>query len=156
MESRWTEIEEVIRKFQAFLIPEVTPLKIQKGIDFSSDIKDIKFRKQCGELTNRGVYLFFDESESLRYVGCTHLQALGGRIPQSISRLRKRRWTDIWEKLRWIDVIPFKDEWLFLAPALENYLIDQEVFRGWNLLNKLGASDRVLRGVVRGIRRNTS
>jgi hypothetical protein len=138
MELRWSEIQDIIDKFQEFLAPDdVMQLKVQKGIDRRSGIE---FSEQCGALTNRGVYLFFDGSDSLRYVGCASLQPFGRRIPQSIKKLQEKRWIDIWEELRWVDVITFNYERSFFAPALEKYLIEEGYGRGWELKNKLGIS----------------
>jgi hypothetical protein len=137
MESRWSEIEDMIREFQKLLVSDgAMQLKVQKGIDCRSGIK---FSKQCGALTNRGVYLFFDGSDSLRYVGCASLQPFGRRIPQSIEKLQDKRWVDVWKELRWVDVITF-DKRPFFAPALEKYLIEEGYGRGWELKNKLGIS----------------
>lgn len=104
------EIEELIRDFQRFLAPTLPQLKIERGVDCVDD-----YRKISTALGKCGVYLIFDDSESLRYIGVTG--CLAERIPAY-------RYEDRFVP-RWVDVIPFDSESKYLALALEWYLLDK-------------------------------
>lgn len=132
--SRWAPIEMLIGEFQGFLAKDVPQLKIEKGVDCA---ESFPVRKAVsGPLRKRGVYLVFDDSESLRYIGMTISRSL---IYRCRDQLRSKPLLRLVTP-RWIDVIPFDRKFAFLAPSLESYLIIQITSKeGSALVNRLGA-----------------
>src|SRR6266478_8142885 len=107
MHSRWTSIEHMVREFQMLLATNMPKFKIEEGVD-CQNIANLT--RQCPALKKPGVYLIFDEAETLVYIGIAASQPLIDRVRthlQSKKPLKKRS--------RWIDIIPFDPEWSFFA-----------------------------------------
>jgi hypothetical protein len=133
--SRWAPIEEMICEFQGHLAPTVPQFKIEEGVDCADSYPSSKAASPA--LKKRGVYLIFDDSESLIYIGMAIERSL-------IERIRNHRTSKRFTP-RWIDVIPFDWEWLFFAPSLELFLIDKFArMKGVTLDNKLGTQGAVV------------
>ena len=111
---RWTSICEHLRRFERDYCPAVMPpLTILNGSDRTWTDAEYQARRPAGFPDNmRGVYLLFDPTETLLYVGV------------AMWSFDKRVWAhDEWGSRRYIDVIPFSDRWLPLALSLEFVLI---------------------------------
>jgi len=111
-ECRWELIVPHLRDFQSYLAEHVPQLRIQNATDrqWSND----RYKQQCqtGIFNQRGVYLIFDNKETLQKVGV------------AMNTFHDRIWSHDWYiERRFIDVIPFPDEYCFLALALEYFLI---------------------------------
>ena len=132
MQSRWALIERFLIEFHALLAPEVARLTVEKGIDCSAAGR---LEQGCPALKRKGVYLVFDEHETLIYIGSTIEQPLLKRVRSQISRFKQARW---------FDIIPFESKQSYFIPALEMYLIQNAKRaelngeRGIALLNKIG------------------
>jgi hypothetical protein len=114
MKTRWNAIVPALKEFQSFLAENICPLEIQEAVDLANP--PIPFQR-IPELYQPGVYLGFDRSEKLFWVGKS-TRSMRNRM----SSLRKK------QEFRanpggWIDVIPFSIEFFFFAPALEDFLI---------------------------------
>jgi hypothetical protein len=123
------EIEGMIREFQRrFLAPDAVPqLKIERGVDCI----DRYTEESPASLEKCGVYMIFDESDSLIYIGETE-KYLYKRIPVSLKFVKKFRNHPHLHPLRQsprasrcVDIVPFDWNIAFLVPALESYLIDE-------------------------------
>lgn len=111
-ERRWQPVSNVLREFHGFLAPHLPAFRITAANN--RRWSEEQYRAQCGTgiFDRRGVYLLFNSSEVLEYVGLATVS------------FHKRIWShDDWVDRQWIDVIPFSDETFFLAPALEYLLI---------------------------------
>jgi hypothetical protein len=138
MLPRWSQVEPLICEFQRLLAPNVPQLKIEIGIDCAAPPSGL-----TPALESCGVYLIFDESESLMYIGIAPERRLIDRVGSYRSKPRFPR------KPRWIDVIPFDSEWLFFVPALELYLIDRITKLSPGILvNKTGTKHAEHRRIV--------
>ena len=136
MQSRWAQIEKLLHEFQTFLAPNLMQLKVEKGIDCLATGRLIQ---ECPLLGQRGVYLIFDEHESLMYIGSAATQPLLNRVRSQILSPR------FGNRPRWIDLIPFEWKWSFFIPALELYLIRKVgPHSGSALVNKVGVIDGIL------------
>lgn len=125
--SRWAPIEEAIHEFQAHLAQHVPQFKIENGVDCAESYPGRKAASL--PLTRKGVYLIFDDSESLVYIGVTIMRPLSERI-------RDHRTSKLFTP-RWIDVIPFDWEWAFFAPSLEEFLLKKfSLMKGCALVNR--------------------
>jgi hypothetical protein len=136
--NRWAPIEPMICEFQGLLAPTVPQFKIEQGVDCADSCPT--YKKASPALKKRGVYLVFDESEWPRYIGMAAERSLIDRIR---NYLKSGHFAPPWKNVipRWIDVIPFDWKWVFLAPALELYLIDKVGEKEGNkLVNKRGTS----------------
>ena len=112
MESRWQSIAPVLDEFQTFLCPGLPRFELVAADDSQWSDDRYKAQRATGVFSRRGVYLIFDQSEALQYVGV------------AMYTFQKRIWShDEWVRRRWTDVIPFPDESYFLARALEFFLI---------------------------------
>lgn len=126
--SRWSLIEELIHEFQGHLARDVQQFKIETGVDCAEYYPGRK--AASWPLTRTGVYLIFDGSESLVYIGMTIKRQLIQRI---LEHRTSKQYTP-----RWIDVIPFDWEWAFLAPSLEEFLLKKfSLMKGCALVNRL-------------------
>ena len=101
---------------------------VQLAVDSAWAAEEYRSRRPQGfPGRSRGVYLFFDQSDALIYVG------------KACWNFDKRIWGHYSSKKhwKWIDIIPFEDEWWFLIPALEAFLIarlhprDNKEYRGY-------------------------
>jgi hypothetical protein len=127
--SWWALIDKMICEFQVFLAPNVPQFRIEEGIDCDHPTS----RATSPTLKMCGVYLFFDDSESLRYIG------VGDCLKQRIPSSRREILRDHGVVPRWIDVIPFERRFGFLAYALEKYLIfSVSDIEGNALVNRIG------------------
>ena len=116
MEERWRgRVWPVLAEFQTFLSDKVPPLEIVQAVDRTWSDDDYKRLRPDGFPSRlRGVYLIFDPESVLQYVGL------------AMWSFDNRVWShDEYVTRRWTDVIPFDDRRIFLAPALEFYMISQ-------------------------------
>lgn len=133
--SRWAPIEKVICEFQGLLAPTVPQFKIERGVDCAESCPTRKTASP--PLQKYGVYLVFDDSESLRYIGSTIDRKL---IARCLEHRKSERFIKRFKFTpRWIDVIPLDWGWVFFAPSLELYLISKITFmKGDTLVNQRG------------------
>jgi hypothetical protein len=111
-EDRWKLIAPHLNGFQQHLAAHIPVLRIENATDRL--LSDERYRQQCktGIFNQQGVYLIFDDREALQYVGV------------AMNTFHHRIWThDAHMERRFIDVIPFPNEFCFLALALEYFLI---------------------------------
>jgi hypothetical protein len=117
--KRWSEVKKALSEFGKFLSPSVASdvgIKVEAAAWRKRDnSSEFKYLPPEGFLPSKlcGVYLLFDDKEQLLYVGVARVN------------FDKRVWTH--EELHWrcLDIISFKPEHLFLAAALEEFLIDK-------------------------------
>lgn len=110
--QRWKMIQPAIDEFQSFLSPEVPPLEIIEANDREWKEKYEQLRPKGFPSRLRGVYLIFDAEERLQYIGVATVN------------FDKRVWShDDYVDRRFTDVISFDDKFIFLAQALEHFLI---------------------------------
>jgi len=131
MNTRWTRLPELIEEFQALLAPQVPHLQIQEGASDGLATRSPALKKP-------GVYLLFDETATLKYIGSAVNQPLIGRVRTYMGQESRLPFVP-----KYIDIVPFEWEWCFFAPALELYLIQKiECHRlltsGDKLLNTVG------------------
>ena len=111
---RWKHILPLLTEFQSHLAASVPKLEIKQAADRESSNEEYKTKKPRGFPQTRGVYLLFDSSETLLYVGLatytfdTRVWSHDGDLPR-----------------RYVDIIEFDPEHCFLAPALELFLISR-------------------------------
>jgi hypothetical protein len=112
-QTRWKQIENSIEEFRKFLSSNIPKLSIVNATDKKWTAKQYKELKPKGFPSKlRGVYLIFDEQETLLYIGL------------STTCFNKRIWKhDTRFQRRYIDIIPIGDNCFPLAPALEYFLI---------------------------------
>jgi hypothetical protein len=112
IENRWQNIIPILEEFQGMLSPNFPKLSIVHANDKTWSDEQYKNQCQTGIFNHCGVYMIFDESEALEYVGVT------------TRCFHDRIWShDQWVSRRFTDVIPFPDNAYFFAPALEHLLI---------------------------------
>jgi hypothetical protein len=113
---RWEPILPVLNEFQKqFCHPAMPPLHLLVGSDKAWPAKDYEIRKPNGfPHLLRGVYLLFDQTERLQYVGA------------AVSDFNSRVWGhDQHFERRCIDVVPLMPPWHVLTLSLEFYLIQR-------------------------------
>ena len=136
--SRWAAIEKIICEFQGLLAPTIPHFKIEKGVDCDNCPTP---KAASPALKHYGVYLIFDDSESLIYIGIAIHRWLIDRIRFHLKKKERFKSSPCW-----IDVIPFDPAWAFFAPALELYLIDKIAhLEGNRLVNIRGAESAELK-----------
>ena len=103
--NHWRPIIPVIAEFQSYLSTEVQPLKIVAANDRNwTDAEYKRFRPSGFPSRLRGVYLIFDSSEKLLYVGV------------AMFNYDNRVWThDNNLERRWTDIISFEDKYVFFC-----------------------------------------
>lgn len=113
--ARWSTIIPLLREFEGYLAEDAPRLALVHAND--SRWSDEAYRRRRAELkygSKYGVYLLFEGTEQLRYVGL------------AMYSFDKRIWShDGYISRQWTDIIPFEDTWYFLAPALEFFLISR-------------------------------
>lgn len=111
--ERWQPVQRVIDRFHSLLAPHVPLRGIVTACDETwtdEDYKRLRPKGFPGRL--RGVYLIYDQASQLSYVGL------------AMFNFDKRVWShDSLVCRHWVDIIPFEDEFICLAPALEFLLI---------------------------------
>jgi hypothetical protein len=110
---RWSSVISVVREFEAHLAHNAPKLQIVNAIDREWSYEEYRQRKREFRIcSGKGVYLIFDVEDRLQYVGLA-MNAFDDRI-----------WShDEYVPRKWTDVIAFPDDWCFIAPALECFLI---------------------------------
>ena len=115
-EPRWTTVNEALDRFRSFLSPSVAAnVKILKATrkDLLESPEYNKYRPAGFPSGLCGVYLMYGKNEELLYVGLARVS------------YDKRVWThDKDVNWHYLDIIPFEGERLFLASALEEFLIN--------------------------------
>jgi hypothetical protein len=111
--GRWHSIIPILREFETYLAADAPKLEVVNANDFEWSYEEYRRRKRGFRIcSGRGVYLLFNAEAQLRYVGLA-MNAFDDRI-----------WGhDEYIQRRWTDVIAFQDDWRFMAPALECFLI---------------------------------
>ena len=112
--DRFVVVRRELERFQRTLChPAMPPLAIIHATDRRWSDAEYRSQRPDGFPSRlRGVYLLHNEAEELQYVGL------------AMWSFDKRVWShdaDIQRRL--IDIVPFADAWLPLAPALEFWLI---------------------------------
>ena len=111
-EHRWDMIVPHLHEFQSHLANHIPQLIIQNATDRQWPHDRYLQQRKTGIFSQKGVYLLFDNEEKLQYVGV------------ATNTFDDRIWShDWWIDRRFIDVIPFPDDYCFLALALEFFLI---------------------------------
>ena len=111
-EARWKAILPVLEEFQSFLSAKVPKLRIVVANDRRWPQERYLQQRKPGIFLEYGVYLIFDPSETLEYVGL------------AMNTFDDRIWShDSYVDRQWTDVIPMSHAYYFLAPALEFFLI---------------------------------
>lgn len=112
MERRWESIVPFLKEFQDYLGPRVPELEIQFGNDRRWSDERYEEQVRTGIFEQYGVYLIFEADEALQYVGL------------AMNRFQERIWMhDAYVNRQFTDLIPFRYEHYFLAPALEFFLV---------------------------------
>jgi len=100
MKRRWTAIVPALKEFQSFLASNICPLEIQEVVDL---VNPPKHFERIPELYQPGVYLGFDNSEALLWVGSsTHSMRNRLRSLQQKQEFRANPGG-------WVDIIPFSE-----------------------------------------------
>ena len=111
--SRWNGVLQVLREFETYLALDMPKLQIVNADDSEWSCEEYRRRRRQSQIcSGKGVYLLFNVEEQLRYVGLA-LNAFDKRIWCHDGHVRRR----------WTDVVTFPDNWCFVAPALECFLI---------------------------------
>jgi hypothetical protein len=113
--ERWQAVERALDEFQSYLAPSVPRLSIAYACDKRWPDEEYKRRRPKGFPSRlRGIYLIYDEAETLLYVGV------------AMWNYDKRCWSHDTElPRRHLDIIPLDDEHAFLALSLEFFLISK-------------------------------
>jgi len=116
MQERWNGVDEALSEFSRFLAHDFPKLELQHLYDFEMTDEEYQLsRKAKSAIYNLpGVYLFYDKSGSLLYIG-------------------KASWTfdkRVWKHpeivdAKYIDVIPFDWATSSFCMALEYFLISK-------------------------------
>lgn len=111
--SRWRAVATVLEEFGTYLSERVPRLQLTAACDKNwSDAEYRRLRPRGFPGKLHGVYLIFDDSERLQYVGL------------ATTCFDKRVWThDRHVQRRFTDIIPIDDAHMFVAPSLEYSLI---------------------------------
>lgn len=116
-------IQNAIVEFQSFLSDKVPKLELIKPVHKDWSPEEYKQHQMTGVVPKgfpsrlKGVYILFDWEDQLKYIGV------------ATYNYDKRVWThdkhfeaaEMWRGD--IDIIPLTDEFSFIAPSLEYYLI---------------------------------
>jgi hypothetical protein len=134
---RWEKLLPALRDFQSLLAPAIPPLTVIAASDRTWTDEEYRQRRPKGFARMRGVYLLFGPDERLLYVGL------------AMWSFDKRVWShDAEIDRRWTDVIPFPDNLVCLAPALEFFLISRldppgnKTYRGYGAGEGAGVQGR--------------
>lgn len=111
--DRWKAVEAEIEDFRRYLAPTFPPIRITEGYDFRWSQEDYKRSRKDKSYNCCGVYLFYDETGTLLYVG------------KAIYTFDKRIWTHQIDGARYIDLICFDERHAPFALALEHFLISR-------------------------------
>jgi hypothetical protein len=110
---RWASVNAVLAEFRKYLSSRVPPFQLIEACNrtwLDAEYRRLRPPGFPGRL--RGVYLIFDESETLQYVGL------------ATTCFDKRVWThDEHLPRRFTDIIAINDAYMFLAPSLEYFLV---------------------------------
>lgn len=136
--GRWNNIIPLIRKFETYLAPDAPKLQIINANDSEWSYEEYRRRKSEFHIcSGNGVYFLFDAEEQLRYIGL------------AMNTFDNRIWGhDEYVSRRWTDAIIFPNEWYFMAPALECFLIiklqppDNTNYRGHTIGERRSEYDR--------------
>lgn len=124
------EVQREVRKFWQYLSPKVPPAKIELALRMATVKDDWKKGVTSGAWQRSGVYFIHDSKGHLLYVG---------KATATYNKRVQRRQIGISEAAATF-IIPFEDQHLFLAHALEAFLIAR--LRPPH--NKLGSAERYL------------
>ena len=111
---RWAGLNEALKVFRTFLSASApSDIKPFEAAQWQKNAKPEYPFTQPRWLPskNGGVYLLYDNDGQLLYVGVARVN------------FDKRVWTHSEMAWKYLDVIPFDDQYLFLASALEHFLI---------------------------------
>jgi hypothetical protein len=109
--DRWGPIKVQIDHFRRYLATDFPTIDIVAGYDFTWSQDQYKESRKHSPYQCCGVYLFFNGTAELLYVG------------KALWTFDKRIWTHQIENARYIDFICFDDEHAPFALALEHFLI---------------------------------
>ena len=115
------EIEKKVTEFLEFLNLPQDILTIHQPYD---TIEDYKSQKEWGSANLSGVYAFYSDSKELLYIG--ESVNIGGRLSSYFKYAHDGAGRAISPKskgVRWVVIIGFTDDYWFMAPSLEHYLI---------------------------------
>ena len=115
------ELEKKIFEFLNLLNLSRNILTIHQPYD---TIKDYKRQKEWGSAASSGVYVFYSESMELLYIG--ESVNIGARLAHHFQYAENGSGKAVSPKskdVRWVVIIGLVDDYWFLAPALEHYLI---------------------------------
>mgnify|MGYP002623483324 CR=1 FL=1 len=118
MLGRWREIVPHLDEFQSYLATQVPRLSIEPLND--REWTYARYRQACadGVFDRPGVYFIFAPDQTLEYIGV------------ATGIFHDRIWShDEWVNRRWTDGIALNDDYRFLAPSLELFLISRLVTR---------------------------
>lgn len=116
MSDSWDRVEGEIEQFRTFLHPNFPPLKIEHLFDGSSLRDDWRHARKSGLLQMSGVYLIYGFDGNLIYIG------------KATARFEKRvkaSFSECFPKADSVAVIAFPEGAVFLAYALEAFLISR-------------------------------
>ena len=115
---RWQQLRAALVEFRSHLAPHVAPFKLTAANDSWWDNDEYKRLRPAGFPSRmRGVYLMYDETGELMYVGVA-LVNYDKRVWSHDAKFEAHE-----AERRWTDVIEFEPEYAFLALSLEYFLI---------------------------------
>ncbi|MDB4793219.1 hypothetical protein OAG75_01105 [bacterium] len=127
-EERWAQISPHLEEFQHHLAPHLPKLHIELLNDRRWSDETFRLQRQTGAFNRYGVYIMFDCSENLEYVGV------------AMNRFDDRVWSHDSNVERMLtDVISIPHEYYFLGLALEFFLIcrlqppKNKVYKGYTI-----------------------
>jgi hypothetical protein len=106
------DVQEELNEFCRYLAPSFPKLQMRHAFDVDNLDSDWKDGLKCRAWQESGVYLAFDIDGKLCYVG---------KATATFNKRIKRPIVDA----STVEVIPFPDEYLFMADALESFLISR-------------------------------
>lgn len=115
------ELEKKVFEFLDFLNLPRDILTIHQPYD---TIGDYKRQKEWGSAAASGVYVFYSEGMELLYIG--ESVNIGSRLAHYFQYAENGSGKAVSQKskdVRWVVTIGLVDDYWFLAPALEHYLI---------------------------------
>lgn len=111
--DRWRTVKAALAEFQECLSVSVPALRIVAANDRQWSKQECQRQRRTGVFAEKGVYLIYGAGGELLYVGVA-LVSFDKRIWMHDDYIPERRWTD---------VVPFQKRYVFLALALERFLI---------------------------------
>jgi hypothetical protein len=114
MPERWNDVIPHLTEFRSHLATGFPPLELEMAFDYGWPDEDYKTMLQRGHYYRPGVYLLYDETQCLRYIG---------KAMNFYKRIFKHRAYGTVPEAFYIDVVAFDPRCFYFTHALEHLLI---------------------------------